>query len=56
MILRDPVQNSRSTLFQISVKATRLTTLSEGMAHATVHHHLKQLSVYLQSDALIFIS
>ncbi len=31
-------------------------TLSEGLAHSTVHHHLRQLSVYLQSGALIFIS
>ena len=33
-----------------------LHTLSEGLAHSTVHHHLRQLSVYLQSGALIFIS
>ena len=32
------------------------STLSEGLAHSTVHHHLRQLSVYLQSGALIFIS
>ncbi len=33
-----------------------LSTLSEGLVHSTVHHHLRQLSVYLQSGALIFIS
>ncbi len=30
-------------------------TLSEGLAHSTVHHHPRQLSVYLQSGAVIFI-
>ncbi len=32
------------------------TTLSEGLAHSTVHDHLKQLSVDLQLGALILIS
>ncbi len=31
-------------------------TLSEGLVHFTVHNHLRQLSVHLQSCALIFIS
>ncbi len=31
-------------------------TLSEGLVHSTVHHHLRQLYVYLQSGALIFIT
>ncbi len=32
------------------------STLSEGLAHSTVHNHLRQLSVHPQSGALIFIS
>ena len=31
-------------------------TLSEGLAHSTVDSNLKQLSVHLQSGALVFIS
>ena len=34
----------------------RVCTLSEGLAHSTVHNHLSHLSVKLQSGALIFIS
>ena len=31
-------------------------TLSEGLAHSTVDNHLRQLSVKLQSGALMIIS
>ncbi len=45
-------------IFFRRVCATTMSTntLSEGLAHSTVHQHLRQLSVYLQSWALIFIS
>ena len=33
-----------------------VTTLSEGLVHSTVYNHLRQLSVDLQSGALIFVS
>ncbi len=54
--------NHISHIYHVSIRFDEpadvylLLPLSEGLAHSTVHHHLRQLSVYLQSGALIFIS
>ena len=36
-------------------RSAAITTLSEGLAQSTVHNHLTQLSVHLQSGTLFFI-
>ncbi len=52
----DIVFLAKTSMSLAKTSVAKMSALSEGLAHSTVHNHLKQLSVDLQSGALIFIS